>query len=218
MSSGGWDIRPSPLGPCGPILRVATCSLVTTWSQQGGRPDKGWVATTKAVAFLSRRYGHHVVVATSDGIVTDLLTDVTGVLSVRTALSGVRRTRVNATWSPVAIAFLVFEAFVLRWCRPACAGDVAVSFGERRRCPFLREGPNGFVLHVEAWDTEDNRSSTQCRLAKRETLVFLVQAESPLFVFASRVVVTTSSRPELPTVCETSQQRQGVRQAEETGW
>ncbi|MQM21058.1 hypothetical protein Taro_054089, partial [Colocasia esculenta] len=27
--------------------------------------------------------------------------------------------------------------------------DVAVSFGARRRCPFLREGPNGFVLRVE---------------------------------------------------------------------
>ncbi|MQL95596.1 hypothetical protein Taro_028266 [Colocasia esculenta] len=28
-------------------------------------------------------------------------------------------------------------------------GDVVVSFGARRRRPFLREGPNGFALHVE---------------------------------------------------------------------
>ncbi|MQM04927.1 hypothetical protein Taro_037732 [Colocasia esculenta] len=40
-------------------------------------------------------------------------------------------------------------AFVLRWCRPAHAGDVFVSFGVRRRRPFLREGPNRFVLRVE---------------------------------------------------------------------
>ncbi|MQM12486.1 hypothetical protein Taro_045403 [Colocasia esculenta] len=40
-------------------------------------------------------------------------------------------------------------AFVLRWCRPARAGDVFVSFGARRKRPFLREGPNGFVLRVE---------------------------------------------------------------------
>ncbi|MQL81032.1 hypothetical protein Taro_013494 [Colocasia esculenta] len=67
------------------------------------------VATTRAIAFLSRRFGRHVLVATSDGIVTALLTDVTGVLSVRTALQGVRRTRVNATWTPIAIAFPDFE-------------------------------------------------------------------------------------------------------------
>ncbi|MQL99846.1 hypothetical protein Taro_032572 [Colocasia esculenta] len=45
--------------------------------------------------------------------------------------------------------FLVLEAFVLRWSRPARAGDVFVPFGARRRRPFLREGPNGFVLRVE---------------------------------------------------------------------
>ncbi|MQL69557.1 hypothetical protein Taro_001833 [Colocasia esculenta] len=38
---------------------------------------------------------------------------------------------------------------MLRWCCPARAGDVFVPFGARRRRPFLREGPNGFVLRVE---------------------------------------------------------------------
>ncbi|MQM18425.1 hypothetical protein Taro_051416 [Colocasia esculenta] len=61
----------------------------------------------------------------------------------------------NATWSSVVIDFpiferiLVFEASLLRWCHPARAGDVFVSFGVRRRHPFLREGPNGFVLRME---------------------------------------------------------------------
>ncbi|MQL72650.1 hypothetical protein Taro_004993 [Colocasia esculenta] len=49
----------------------------------------------------------------------------------------------------VATAFLVSEALVLRWCRPARAGDAFVPFGARRRCLFLREGPNGFILRME---------------------------------------------------------------------
>ncbi|MQL67884.1 hypothetical protein Taro_000171 [Colocasia esculenta] len=42
---GGWDVRPDPLGPCGPILRVATCSMVATGrpSRQGsGRDNQGY--------------------------------------------------------------------------------------------------------------------------------------------------------------------------------
>ncbi|MQM13503.1 hypothetical protein Taro_046428 [Colocasia esculenta] len=87
----------------------------------------------------------------------------------RTALSGVKRTRVNATWSSVAIAFPVFErivvleASVLRWCRPARIGDVFVPFGVRRRRPFLREGPNGFVLHVEVRLLSSGRARTGWR-------------------------------------------------------
>ncbi|MQL83676.1 hypothetical protein Taro_016157 [Colocasia esculenta] len=54
-------------------------------------------------------------------------------------------------------------------------------------------------------------------------LHYLVQAGFPLSVFSSRVVVTTSSRTEFPTVlyppyrCETSQQRQGTCRVDETG-
>ncbi|MQL69454.1 hypothetical protein Taro_001737 [Colocasia esculenta] len=33
--------------------------------------------------------------------------------------------------------------------RPSRQGDVFVLFGARRMHPFLREGPNGFVLRVE---------------------------------------------------------------------
>ncbi|MQM01078.1 hypothetical protein Taro_033826 [Colocasia esculenta] len=102
--------HPAPFGPYGPILKVATWSLVATWSRKGGRRDKVWVRTTRAITFWSRWYGHRIVVATSDGVAMALLTDVTGVLSVRTALSGVRRTHVNATWAPVAIAFPIFES------------------------------------------------------------------------------------------------------------
>ncbi|MQL82015.1 hypothetical protein Taro_014481 [Colocasia esculenta] len=57
------------------------------------------------------------------------------------------------------------EAFLLRRCRPARAGDVFVSFGTRRRHPFLREGPNGFVLRVEvvtiAWDPHPRAPSRE---------------------------------------------------------
>ncbi|MQM16366.1 hypothetical protein Taro_049323, partial [Colocasia esculenta] len=44
---------------------------------------------------------------------------------------------------------ILFQASVLRWCRPARVGDVFVPFGARRRRPFLQEGPNRFVLRVE---------------------------------------------------------------------
>ncbi|MQM01286.1 hypothetical protein Taro_034039 [Colocasia esculenta] len=55
--------------------------------------------------------------------------------------------------------FLVLETFMLRWCRPARAGDVFVSFGARRRRPFLREGLNGFVLCVEC---ENSMLEVEC--------------------------------------------------------
>ncbi|MQM15322.1 hypothetical protein Taro_048264 [Colocasia esculenta] len=38
---------------------------------------------------------------------------------------------------------------VLRWCRPAHAGDVFVVLGAMRRWPFRREGPNRSALLVE---------------------------------------------------------------------
>ncbi|MQL68929.1 hypothetical protein Taro_001207, partial [Colocasia esculenta] len=72
--------------------------------------------------------------------------------------------------------------------------DVVMSFGARRRRPFLREVPNGFALRIEdsgveslvelswlVWDAEDGPGS---------------RAESPLSVLTSRVVVTTSSHTE----------------------
>ncbi|MQL86987.1 hypothetical protein Taro_019523 [Colocasia esculenta] len=40
--------------------------------------------------------------------------------------------------------------FVLWWCHPVRAGDVFVLLGARRRWSFLREGPNGSALLVEA--------------------------------------------------------------------
>ncbi|MQM20206.1 hypothetical protein Taro_053222 [Colocasia esculenta] len=122
-------------------------------------------------------------------------------MSRRRVLGAARVSRAVSWW------IVVLEASVLRWCRPALAGDLFVPFGARRRHPFLREGPNGFVLRVEA--------------------------EFPPSVFTSRMVVTTSSRTEFPTVRllssgrarvgrrrrggETSRQRQGAHRAEETG-
>ncbi|MQL95307.1 hypothetical protein Taro_027975 [Colocasia esculenta] len=133
---------------------------------------------------------------------------------------------------------MVLEASVLRWCRPARAGDVFVPFGARRRRPFLREGPNGFVLHVEGllrnpplsviativevaiWSRRPGRSR-QDRNA--------LGCRNP--VATARAVATGSrqgraSRPGRDgpmrrnlssETGETSQQRQGVRRAEETG-
>ncbi|MQL76717.1 hypothetical protein Taro_009103 [Colocasia esculenta] len=209
---------------------------------------------------------------------------------------------------PFSQRFLVLVVFELRRCRPVRAGDVAVSFRARRRCPFLREGPNRFVLRVEietldplalsmlpspskSWflyglglgsvRTPCSRLSevslrvqihsfTRCStleglshkrgcyrclgppssgtfmggIGTTTVLELAAQqadsgaqrktAESPPSVFASRVVVTTSSHTEFPTVCtfravlvvvslpqfrfvgETSQQRQGAHRVDET--
>ncbi|MQL92914.1 hypothetical protein Taro_025548, partial [Colocasia esculenta] len=62
--------------------------LAATWSRQSGLPRQRWVAPHPAAAFLSRRGCRRVLVAASDRVATAFLTDVTGVLSVRTALSG----------------------------------------------------------------------------------------------------------------------------------
>ncbi|MQL84444.1 hypothetical protein Taro_016945, partial [Colocasia esculenta] len=51
-------------------------------------------------------------------------------------------------------------ASVLRWCRPARAGDVVVPFGAKRRRFYLREGPNGFVLRVEVRHLSSGRART----------------------------------------------------------
>ncbi|MQL76080.1 hypothetical protein Taro_008459 [Colocasia esculenta] len=56
---------------------------------------------------------------------------------------------IDAAYLDIMTAFPISEALVQRWCHPARVGDVFVPFGARRRHPFLREGPNGFVLHVE---------------------------------------------------------------------
>ncbi|MQM18940.1 hypothetical protein Taro_051940 [Colocasia esculenta] len=59
-------------------------------------------------------------------------------------------------------------ASVLRWCRPARAGDVFVLFGARRSHSFLREGPNGFVLRVEC-----ENSMLEVDLASRDKITML---------------------------------------------
>ncbi|MQL74336.1 hypothetical protein Taro_006697 [Colocasia esculenta] len=53
--------------------------------------------------------------------------------------------------SPLAIygRFFMLVVLVLRWCHPVRAGDVLVLLGARRRCSFLREGPNRSALLVE---------------------------------------------------------------------
>ncbi|MQM13848.1 hypothetical protein Taro_046775 [Colocasia esculenta] len=120
--------------------------------------------------------------------------------------------------------FFVLVVLVLRWCRPVRAGDVLVVLGARRRWPFRREGPNGSALLVEdggvesfaelswlAWDTEDDRSSTRCRLASPFLTASLFVAPKPLREVKRGTVV----RPDYDG--ETSQQRQGARWAEETG-
>ncbi|MQM21742.1 hypothetical protein Taro_054787, partial [Colocasia esculenta] len=51
----GWDVRPAPLGPFGPVLRVAPGALAATWSRKSGLPRQHWVAPHPAAAFFSRR-------------------------------------------------------------------------------------------------------------------------------------------------------------------
>ncbi|MQL75172.1 hypothetical protein Taro_007544 [Colocasia esculenta] len=126
---------------------------------------------------------------------------------------------------------------VLRRGRAVRAGRVlGLSGARRRRSSFLREDHNWFVLRVEvvtvAWDPRPRepvegvlRATSVLELAATRRTPELRgkwwlgqwRAEFPPSVFASRVVVTTSSSTEFPTVGETSQQQQGARRAEETG-
>ncbi|MQM01484.1 hypothetical protein Taro_034240 [Colocasia esculenta] len=76
-----------------------------------------------------------------------------------------------------------------------------------------------------AWDTEDGRSSTRCRLASKVLPVCVashVVVTTCRFYGVSnrgvlRIVVVSSFASALPFVGETSQQWQGVRLAEEMG-
>ncbi|MQL86010.1 hypothetical protein Taro_018537, partial [Colocasia esculenta] len=76
------------------------------------------------------------------GIAAAFLTDLTVVLSVRTALSGVRS---------------VVTCSLSHWADPSrlgadrfkTEGDVIVELGVRRRWPFRHEGPNGSALLLE---------------------------------------------------------------------
>ncbi|MQL80632.1 hypothetical protein Taro_013070 [Colocasia esculenta] len=139
-------------------------------------------------------------VATSDGVATALLTDVTGVLSVRTALSGVMRTCVNATWAPVAITFPVFEVRLLS------SGRARV--GRRRRGGNVDHSPSGSLdpwaatakIGSSAWAEGRVLGSLQSSQTMAVTVVY----------FVSCLTLTRRGG-------ETSQQRQGVRRAEETG-
>ncbi|MQM03358.1 hypothetical protein Taro_036139 [Colocasia esculenta] len=119
MFHGGWDVRPGFLGPF--------------WPRPQGRarrPGRNVVAPERsaATALGHGAPGRRVLVVT--GVVSDACS-------------------IDAACLGIATAFPVSEASVLRWCRPACAGDMFEPFGARRRHSFLREGPNGFVLRVE---------------------------------------------------------------------
>ncbi|MQM14976.1 hypothetical protein Taro_047912 [Colocasia esculenta] len=71
---------------------------------------------------------------------------------------------IDVAYLGVVTTFSVSEASMLRWCRPARAGDVFLPFGVRRRRSFLREGPNGFLLRVENSMLEVDMLPSPCGL------------------------------------------------------
>ncbi|MQL78060.1 hypothetical protein Taro_010483 [Colocasia esculenta] len=85
---------------------------------------------------------------------------------------------------------------------PSPSRDMFVPFGARRRRPFLREGPNGFILRVEVGTLDPLALSM---LPSPSTSCFLCG-------LGLGSVRTPCSR-----LSETSQQQQGARRAEETG-